>query len=107
MRLKAADKNNLTMPVHQLDVLDLLTDLNRNEGVTVIMVLHDLNMAARYADHVIALSEGAVRAEGAPDAVFTPDNLRQIFGLRAEVMPDPVFGAPMIIPVGRQRPFTG
>jgi len=86
---------------HQLDVLDLLTELNRHVGTTVVMVLHDLNLAARYADHLVMMRAGEVLAEGAPDAVLTAETVAEAFGLRARIVPDPVCGSPMVVPIGR------
>jgi len=83
---------------HQLEVLDLLQHLNRTRGTTVVMVLHDLNLAARYADHLVVMADGRVLAEGAPAEVVTPDVLRAAFRLDALVVPDPVTGAPMVVP---------
>jgi iron complex transport system ATP-binding protein len=87
--------------VHQVDVLDLVRDLHRQGGRTIVMVLHDLNLAARYADTVIAMREGEVLASGPPADVLTPDLLRAAFDLDAVVVPDPVTGGPLIVPVGR------
>lgn len=86
---------------HQLEVLDLLRDLNRARGTTIVMVLHDLNLAARYADHLVVMAGGAVLAEGAPAEVVTPEVLRDAFRLDALVVPDPVTGAPMVVPRSR------
>lgn len=83
---------------HQLEVLDLLRDLNRARGTTIVMVLHDLNLAARYADHLVVMAEGAVVAEGAPAEVVTPEVLRTAFRLDALVVADPVTGGPLIVP---------
>ncbi len=74
---------------HQVEVLDLLTDLNRQRGTTVVMVLHDLNLAARYADHLVAVADGRVHAAGAPAAVLTTDVVRQCSGSRAACCPTP------------------
>lgn len=87
---------------YQMDVLDLLDELNA-EGRTIIMVLHDLNQAARYADTIVALRGGQIVAQGTPEAVMTPENILQIFGLQAEVISDPVTGTPMCVPIGRRR----
>ena len=84
-------------------VLDLLTDLNRNRGTTIVMVLHDLNLAARYADHLIALSGGSVRASGTPTAVITEELVREVFGMASHVIPDPVSSKPMVLPIGRHH----
>lgn len=86
---------------HQLDLLDLLTELNRSRGTTVAMVLHELNLAARYADNLVVMSAGQVVAEGAPDAVLTQEVVLRAFGLEAQVVPDPVTGSPLVVPVGR------
>jgi iron complex transport system ATP-binding protein len=88
---------------HQVEVLDLLTDLNRDRGTTTVMVLHDMNMAARYADHLIALREGRVVAAGDPTAVMTAGLIREVFGLDALVVPDPVSGTPLVLPRGRHH----
>ena len=88
---------------HQVDVLDLLTDLNRQRGTTIVIVMHDLNLASRYADHLIAMHEGAIAVQGRPHDVLTPDTVQQVFGLVAQVVPDPVSGTPTVVPVGRHH----
>ena len=88
---------------HQIEVLDLLTDLNRRRGTTVVMVLHDLNLAARYADHLVALAGGRLHAAGDPDAVLTEDTVRAVFGLDSRVVVDPVSGRPLMLPIGRHH----
>ncbi|MBV2355399.1 ABC transporter ATP-binding protein [Streptomyces sp. J2-1] len=88
---------------HQLDVLDLLTDLNRERGVTLAVVLHDLNLACRYADHLIAMKDGRILAEGAPSEIVTESLVHEIFGLRSTVIPDPASQTPMVVPLGRHH----
>ena len=88
---------------HQIDVLDLLTDLNRERGTTVAMVLHDLNLAARYADHLVAMAQGQIIAAGDPGDVLTEETVRRVFGLDSRVVPDPLTGRPMVIPIGRHH----
>lgn len=88
---------------HQIEVLDLLTDLNHTRGTTVVMVLHDLNLAARYADHLVALASGRVHKSGTPEAVLTEETVRQVFGLESRVITDPISGRPIMLPVGRHR----
>ncbi len=88
---------------HQIEVLDLLTDLNRERGTTVIMVLHDLNLAARYADYLVAMRDGRVEVTGAPEAVLTQATVRHVFGLESEIITDPVSDRPMMLPIGRHR----
>lgn len=86
---------------HQVDVLDLLADLNRDLGRTVVMVLHDLNLAARYAHHLVAMKDGRIVAEGAPADVVTEVIVEEVFGLRCRVVPDPVTGTPLVVPLSR------
>lgn len=88
---------------HQVEVLDLLTDLNRREGATVVIVLHDLNLASRYADHLVAMAGGRVLVEGRPEEVITPDTVRRVYGLESQVVTDPVSGTPMVVPIGRHH----
>lgn len=91
---------------HQIEVLDLLTDLNIRRGTTIVMVLHDINLAARYADHLFALRAGRLVASGAPRDVVTSDLVREVFGLDATVIDDPVSGTPLVLPRGRHRVLT-
>ncbi len=91
---------------HQVDLLDLLTELNRTRGTTVVMVLHELNLAARYADHLVVMSAGQVVAEGRPGDVLTAASVHAAFGLRAQVVPDPVSGTPLVVPLGRTHDGT-
>jgi iron complex transport system ATP-binding protein len=91
---------------HQVEVLDLLTDLNRTRGTTIVMVLHDLNLAARYADHLVALADGRVHAAGTPTEVLTEDCVRAVFGLDSTVIVDPTSGAPLMLPLGRHHVTT-
>jgi iron complex transport system ATP-binding protein len=86
---------------HQIDVLDLLVELNEH-GRTIVMVLHDLNQAARYAERIVALRGGQIVAQGRPDQVIIPENILQVFGLEAEVIVDPVTGSPLCVPIGRR-----
>jgi iron complex transport system ATP-binding protein len=86
---------------HQIDVLELVRDLNRARGATVVMVLHELNLATRYADHIVVMRHGGILAAGDPRQVMTADVIRDAFGIDAHVMPDPVGGRPMVIPLGR------
>ncbi|XRQ12275.1 ABC transporter ATP-binding protein [Actinomadura welshii] len=88
---------------HQIEVLDLLTDLNRTRGTTIVMVLHDLNLAARYADHLIALAGGRVHACGAPAEILTRDVVRTVFDLESRIIEDPVSGRPLMLPIGRHN----
>ncbi|PVY30956.1 ABC transporter ATP-binding protein [Williamsia muralis] len=91
---------------HQIEVLDLLTDLNQQRGTTIVMVLHDLNMAARYSDHLIALADGTLHASGKPAEVLTEDTVRAVFGLESQVITDPTSGKPLMLPLGRHHTIT-
>lgn len=84
---------------HQLEVLELCRRLNRDEERTMVLVLHDLNQAARFADHLIVMKDGALAAAGSPEQVMTEELVGSVFGLQANVMPDPVFGTPMVVPI--------
>ncbi len=86
---------------HQVEVLDLLYELNQSEGRTIVMVLHDLNQACRYADHLVAVRQGQVYAQGEPIQVVTEGMVREVFGLECRIVPDPVAGTPMCVPIGR------
>ncbi|MET9336599.1 ABC transporter ATP-binding protein [Nonomuraea sp. NPDC003804] len=88
---------------HQIDVLDLVVDLNRHQGRTVVMVLHDLNQACRYADQLIVMRAGRVVAEGPPADVIDAELVEHVFGMRCQVAADPVSGTPLIIPIGRHH----
>ncbi|MFD5790437.1 ABC transporter ATP-binding protein [Streptomyces sp. NPDC127037] len=85
---------------HAVDVLDLVDDLHES-GCTVVMVLHDLNLATRYSDNLVVMREGSVLAQGHPREVITAELLDEAFGLRAMVIDDPVGDRPLIVPIGR------
>jgi ABC-type cobalamin/Fe3+-siderophores transport system ATPase subunit len=87
---------------HQIELLDLLAELNA-QGRTIVAVLHDLNQACRYASHLVAMKDGAIIAEGSPDAIVTAELVEQVFGLPCIVIPDPVSGTPLIVPRGHAR----
>ncbi|MBN9107887.1 MAG: ABC transporter ATP-binding protein [Pseudonocardia sp.] len=89
---------------HQVEVLDLVRRLNRDLGRTVVMVLHDLNLAARYSDRLVAMRDGRIVAAGPPSEVITEPLLAEVFGLQAKVIPDPVSGTPLVVPIGTGIP---
>lgn len=86
---------------HQIEVLDLLHWLNRKAGRTIVMVLHDLNLACRYSDRLIALRDGKLLAQGRPQAIVTEELVRQVFGLESIIISDPVTGMPLCIPISQ------
>lgn len=88
---------------HQVEVLDLLTDLNRQRQVTIVLVLHDLNLSCRYADHLIVMKQGELVAEGAPAEVITSALVSDVFALENRIVTDPVSGTPMVVPIGRHH----
>ncbi|SDW97762.1 iron complex transport system ATP-binding protein [Ruegeria halocynthiae] len=83
---------------HQIELLTLVQNLNRETGRTVAMVLHDINLAARFADHVVALKNGRVHCEGSPTEVITEKTLGEVFSLPCSVIADPIHGTPHVIP---------
>ncbi|MFJ8433297.1 ABC transporter ATP-binding protein [Kitasatospora sp. NPDC094019] len=88
---------------HQLDVLDLVSDLHTQAGRTVVMVLHDLGQAARYADHLVVLKDGRLAAAGAPGDVLTAELVESVFQVACRVVPDPETGTPLVVPRARSR----
>ncbi|MER7605622.1 ABC transporter ATP-binding protein [Nocardioides sp. NPDC127503] len=88
---------------HQVEVLDLVDKLHADLERTVVMVLHDLNLAVRYSDHLIVMREGRIVTSGPPDELITAELLRDVFGLDSQVLVDPVSGRPMIVPIGVRR----
>ncbi|MDK8653970.1 ABC transporter ATP-binding protein [Corynebacterium accolens] len=83
---------------HSTDVLELVSTLNKEQGKTIVMVLHDLNLAARYSDNLVLMKDGSVTALGSPESTITPQVLRDVFGLDSRVIEDPVTGGPLIVP---------
>jgi len=88
---------------HQVDLLDLFADLNR-AGTTIVAVLHDLNHAARYASHLVAMKDGRIVAQGEPAEIVTAELVEEVFGLACVVIDDPVTGTPLVVP--RRRDVT-
>jgi len=85
---------------HQIDLMELMCRLNQENGRTLVVVLHDLNQACRYAGHLIAMRDGKILAEGAPADIVTPALIEQVFGLRCAIIDCPVSHTPLIIPLG-------
>ncbi len=87
---------------HQIELMELLADLNQQHGRTLVVVLHELNQACRYASHLIAMRDGQVIAQGKPSEIITPELIEEVYQLKSVIIPDPVAGTPMIVPLGRQ-----
>jgi iron complex transport system ATP-binding protein len=88
---------------YQIEVLDLLHELNLERGKTIVMVLHDLNHACRYADYLVAVCGGQIAAQGEPGAVVTEVLVQEVFGIECRIISDPVTGTPLVVPVGRSQ----
>ena len=88
---------------HQIEVLDLLYELNCRDKRTIVMVLHDLNLACRYAHHIVAIHNKGVYAYGQPEDIIDEAMIKNVFGLDCQVSNDPIFHTPLIIPIGRKR----
>lgn len=88
---------------HQIEILDLLFELNEKEKRTVVMVLHDLNLACRYAHHIVAISEKNIYAQGKPEDIINCALVRDVFRMECQITEDPVFGTPLCIPQGKGR----
>lgn len=86
---------------HQVELLDLLTDLNAERGTTVVMVLHELNLACRYARRLVVMKQGRVAAQGDPSEIVTEELVADAFGMSSHVLTDPVSRTPLVVPVGR------
>ncbi|MHC5771008.1 MAG: ABC transporter ATP-binding protein [Nostoc sp.] len=91
---------------HQIEVLDLLYELNQSQGRTIVMVLHDLNQACRYADYLVAVKNGRIFAAGEPKVVMTEEMVQEVFELECRIIPDPILGTPMCVPIGRKGKLT-
>lgn len=88
---------------HQIEILDLLFELNEQEGRTVLMVLHDLNLACRYAHNIVAIKDQRIYDQGPPEFVITDTLVKNVFGMECKVTTDPLFGTPLCIPYGKGR----
>ena len=88
---------------HQIDLMELFADLHRN-GTTLVAVLHDLNHAARYATHLVAMRDGAIVAQGDPREIITAELVQAVYDLPCRVITDPVSGTPLVLPLGRRTP---
>ncbi|MFJ2542569.1 ABC transporter ATP-binding protein [Microbacterium sp. NPDC087589] len=88
---------------HQIDLMELFADLHRS-GTTLVAVLHDLNHAARYATHLVAMRDGEIVAQGDPSEIITAELVEAVYDLACRVITDPVAGTPLVLPLGRRTP---
>ncbi|WP_346235276.1 ABC transporter ATP-binding protein [Lysinibacillus telephonicus] len=88
---------------HQIEILDLLYELNEREQRTIVMVLHDLNLACRYGHHIVAIHNKSVYTAGKPEDVMTKETVATVFNMHCEITFDPIFGTPLFIPYGKGR----
>lgn len=88
---------------HQIEILDLLFELNEKRKSTIVMVLHDLNLACRYAHHIVAIKDKKIYAQGKPEEIINCKLVHDVFQMKCDVLYDPMFGTPMCIPHGRGR----
>ncbi|WP_107670449.1 ABC transporter ATP-binding protein [Cyanothece sp. BG0011] len=84
---------------HQIEILDLLHELNQTAQKTLVIVLHDLNLASRYADYLVAMKQGKIYAQGTPEIVMTEEVIEAVFNLESHILPDPITQKPMCIPI--------
>ena len=84
---------------HQIEVLDLLKELTEQHNRTIVMVLHDINLAVRYANNLIAMRDGEIKTAGKPRDVLTAQMIHDVFSIQAQILPDPISGSPLCIPV--------
>ncbi|MFJ5770523.1 ABC transporter ATP-binding protein [Psychrobacillus sp. NPDC093180] len=88
---------------HQIEILDLLYELNEKEQRTIVMVLHDLNLACRYADNIVAIKDRKIYAQGKPEHIVSCPLVKDVFGMDCQITMDPLFGTPLCIPFGKGR----
>ncbi|MEK4424584.1 ABC transporter ATP-binding protein [Solibacillus sp. FSL K6-1523] len=88
---------------HQIEILDLLFELNETQNRTIIMVLHDINLACRYADHIITVKNRTVFKQGKPEDIMVEDLVENVFDMKCKIIADPIFGTPMCLPYGKGR----
>ena len=91
---------------YQVEILDSLAELNQSKGTTIVMVLHDINLSARYADWLFAMRKGKLLAQGEPADILTPELIKEVYGLDCVVMEDPVSCTPYVVPKGRYHMNT-
>lgn len=88
---------------YQIEILEKLRELNQKSGITIVMVLHDINLSARYADNIITLKNGRVEAAGSPHDIITAESIRHIYELDSVIINDPIYNTPMVVPKGHSK----
>jgi iron complex transport system ATP-binding protein len=88
---------------HQVEILDTLTELNKERGITIVMVLHDINLVSRYADYIFAMKDGKLFTEGKPSEIINEKMIFDVFNLHSKVIKDPVSGTPLVVPIGKEK----
>ena len=88
---------------YQIELLDLLADLNQKYKTTICMILHDINLTARYADYLFAIKEGKLVAEGTPEDILDNKLVKDIFNLEAQIISDPISNTPLVVPIGKHH----
>jgi len=84
---------------YQIEILDLLKDLNKKRGTTIVMVLHDINLSTKYADYLFAMKNGHLIKEGTPNEIITEENIKEIYGINSVIVSDPISGDPLVVPI--------
>jgi len=91
---------------YQIEILDLLKELNRTKGTTIVMVLHDINLSTKYADYIFAMKNGHLILEGKPEEIITTESINQIYGINSMVISDPLSNSPFVIPISSHDELT-
>ncbi|WP_120168513.1 ABC transporter ATP-binding protein [Thermohalobacter berrensis] len=88
---------------YQIEILDLLYELNKKKKYTIIMVLHDLNLACRYADNIIIVHNKKIYAQGKPEEIINEQTIKTVFGIKCKIVEDPLYGTPMCVPYSKGK----
>ena len=88
---------------YQIEILDHLYELNQKKQTTIVMVLHDINLAARYSHHLFALKKGSLVTKGKPEEILTPSLIKDVYGLDCKIIEDPYYHCPMVLPMGKHK----
>lgn len=91
---------------YQIEILDLLKELNKKRGTTIVMVLHDINLSTKYADYLFAMKDGKLIKQGTPSEIITDDTIKEIYGIDSVIIPDPISNSPLVIPVSAHDNYS-